>query len=61
MECRWRSSWRAARVEALGVSGLLDRLDDRFELLTSADRLAPDRQRSLAATVAWSYELLEEQ
>jgi predicted ATPase/DNA-binding CsgD family transcriptional regulator len=50
----------AARVEALGVTGLLDRLDDRFALLTSADRLAPDRQRSLAATVAWSYELLEE-
>ena len=50
----------AALVEALGVTGLLDRLDDRFLLLTSADRLAPDRQRSLAATVAWSYELLEE-
>jgi predicted ATPase/DNA-binding CsgD family transcriptional regulator len=48
----------AARVEALGVTGLLDRLGDRFALLTSADRLAPDRQRSLAATVAWSYELL---
>jgi predicted ATPase/class 3 adenylate cyclase/DNA-binding CsgD family transcriptional regulator len=48
----------AARVEALGVTGLLDRLDDRFVLLTSADRLAPDRQRSLAATVAWSYRLL---
>ena len=50
----------AARVEALGVTGLLDRLDDRFALLVSTDRLAPDRQRSLAATVAWSYELLEE-
>jgi predicted ATPase len=50
----------AARVEALGVAGLLDRLDDRLVLLTSADRLAPDRQRSLAATVEWSYQLLGE-
>jgi predicted ATPase/DNA-binding CsgD family transcriptional regulator len=50
----------AARVEALGVAGLLDRLDDRFALLASANRLAPVRQRSLAATVAWSYELLGE-
>jgi len=50
----------AARVEGLGVTGLLDRLDDRFALLTSADRLAPDRQRSLAATMEWSYQLLDE-
>ena len=51
----------AARVEALGVAGLLDRIDDRFALLTEGDRVAADRQRSLAATVAWSYRLLEEQ
>ena len=50
----------AARVEALGVSELLDRLDDRFALLASGDRLAPSRQRSLAATVEWSYRLLDE-
>jgi non-specific serine/threonine protein kinase len=51
----------AARVEALGVGQLLDRLDDRFVLLADADRLAPARQRSLAATVEWSYQLLGEQ
>jgi predicted ATPase/DNA-binding CsgD family transcriptional regulator len=51
----------AARVEALGVTQLLDRLDDRLELLTAGDRLAPPRQRSLAATVEWSYRLLGEQ
>jgi predicted ATPase/DNA-binding CsgD family transcriptional regulator len=51
----------AARVEALGVAQLADRLDDRFGLLTSGDRLAPGRQRSLAATVEWSYRLLDEQ
>jgi predicted ATPase/DNA-binding CsgD family transcriptional regulator len=51
----------AARVESLGVGQLLDRLDDRFALLAGADRLAPERQRSLAATVEWSYQLLDEQ
>ena len=50
----------AARVEALGVGQLLDRLDDQFELLAGADRLAASRQRSLAATVEWSYQLLDE-
>jgi DNA-binding CsgD family transcriptional regulator len=47
-------------VEALGVAQLLDRLDDRFALLAGGDRLAPARQRSLAATVEWSYQLLDE-
>jgi predicted ATPase/class 3 adenylate cyclase/DNA-binding CsgD family transcriptional regulator len=50
----------AARVEALGVTQLLDRLDDRFMLLAGGDRSAPSRQRSLAATVEWSYQLLDE-
>jgi predicted ATPase/DNA-binding CsgD family transcriptional regulator len=50
----------AARVEALGVTQLLDRLDDRFSLLAGGDRLAPSRQRSLAATVEWSYRLLDD-
>ena len=50
----------AARVEALGVAQLLARLDDRFGLLTAGDRLAAARQRSLAATVEWSYRLLDE-
>jgi predicted ATPase/DNA-binding CsgD family transcriptional regulator len=50
----------AARVETLGVAQLLDRIEDRFALLTGGDRLAADRQRSLAATVVWSYQLLTE-
>src|SRR6266704_1105122 len=50
----------AARVEALGVAQLLDRIGDPFALLTGGDRLAAGRQRSLAATVAWSYQLLTE-
>jgi len=50
----------AARVEALGVAQLLDRIGDRFTLLAAGDRLAAARQRSLAATVEWSYRLLDE-
>jgi predicted ATPase/DNA-binding CsgD family transcriptional regulator len=50
----------AARVEALGVAQLLERIDDRFALLTDGDRLAADRHRSLAAAVEWSYRLLDE-
>jgi predicted ATPase/DNA-binding CsgD family transcriptional regulator len=50
----------AARVDALGVAQLLDRIGDRFALLEAGDRLAAARQRSLAATVEWSYRLLDE-
>jgi len=48
----------AARVEALGMAQLVERLDDRFGLLTGGDRRAAARQRSLAAAVEWSYQLL---
>ena len=51
----------AARVEALGVAQLLGRVDDRLTLLEAGDRLAAARQRSLAATMEWSYRLLDEQ
>ena len=50
----------AARVEALGVAQLLDRLDDSLALLAGGDRLAAGRHRSLAAAVEWSYQLLAE-
>ncbi len=50
----------AARVEALGLGQLVDRLDDRFGLLVSANRAAAPRQRSMEATVDWSYALLGE-
>jgi predicted ATPase len=50
----------AARVEALGVDQLLVRIDDRFTVLTEGNRAGPGRQRSLAATVEWSYQLLDE-
>jgi DNA-binding CsgD family transcriptional regulator len=47
-------------VDTLGVAQLLDRIDDRFALLADADRLAAERQRSLAAAVQWSYQLLDD-
>jgi predicted ATPase/DNA-binding CsgD family transcriptional regulator len=50
----------AARVDALGVTQLLDRIDDRFALLDEGDRLAEDRQRTLAGAVRWSYQLLDD-
>jgi predicted ATPase/DNA-binding CsgD family transcriptional regulator len=50
----------AARVDALGLAQLLDRLEESFGLLTDGYRTAPPRQRSLAAAVEWSYQLLDE-
>jgi predicted ATPase/DNA-binding CsgD family transcriptional regulator len=50
----------AARVEVLGLAQLLDRLDDRFRLLVSANRGTAARQRSLEAALDWSYQLLSE-
>jgi len=50
----------AARVRALSVEQIADRLRDRFQLLDSGDRTAPPRQQTLRAAVDWSYELLDE-
>ena len=51
----------AARVSALGVEVLASRLDDRFRLLTGGARDALPRQRTLRATLDWSYDLLTAQ
>jgi predicted ATPase len=51
----------AARLRALSVAEILERLDDRFRLLTGGSRTAPPRQQTLLATVAWSYDLLADQ
>ncbi|HSZ42878.1 MAG TPA: tetratricopeptide repeat protein [Trebonia sp.] len=48
----------AARVRALSVPQILERLTDRFALLTTGDRDAPPRQRTLRAAIDWSYLLL---
>ncbi|MBS4104263.1 BTAD domain-containing putative transcriptional regulator [Tsukamurella paurometabola] len=49
----------AARVRTLSVEEITDRLAQRFALLRSADRSAPDRHRTLYAVIAWSWDLLE--
>jgi non-specific serine/threonine protein kinase len=51
----------AARVKGLSVEQLASRLDDRFRLLTGGSRRALPRQRTLEATIDWSYKLLSEQ
>ncbi|MFJ3841020.1 AfsR/SARP family transcriptional regulator [Streptomyces sp. NPDC090054] len=48
----------ATRVRALGTRGVLDRLDDRFRLLSSGRRGAPARQQTLRAVIDWSWDLL---
>ena len=50
----------AARVSAMAILEIAERLDDRFRLLTGGARSAVPRQRTLEATVSWSYELLSE-
>src|ERR1700733_6979599 len=48
----------AAWVRVLSVEQIVTRLDDRFRLLTSGDRTAPARQRTLRAAIDWSHDLL---
>ncbi|WP_017592109.1 AfsR/SARP family transcriptional regulator [Nocardiopsis potens] len=48
----------ATRVRAMAPSEIADRLDDRFRLLTSGSRAAPERQRTLRAAIDWSWDLL---
>lgn len=50
----------AARVSSLPPEALLRRLEKRLPLLTSGPRDAPERQRTLRATIDWSYDLLDE-
>jgi len=48
----------AARVKALDVHQIAERLDDRFHLLTGGSRAALPRQQTLHALIDWSHELL---
>lgn len=51
----------AARVALLGIEGVRTRLDHRFQVLTSGDRTAHRRHRTLREALEWSYQLLSEQ
>ena len=48
----------AARLRALPLATLAERLDDRFRLLSHGARTALPRQQTLRAVVDWSYDLL---
>lgn len=50
----------AARTRSLSFEELRGRLDQRLPLLTRGRRDAPERQRTLRATIAWSYDLCDE-
>ena len=49
----------AARVSALSLEQMRQRLERRLPLLTGGARDLPERQQTLQATMAWSHELLE--
>ncbi|HZO90044.1 MAG TPA: tetratricopeptide repeat protein [Chthonomonadaceae bacterium] len=51
----------AARIRAMAVEKIAERLDDRFRLLTSGSRTVLPRQQTLRALIDWSYDLLSEQ
>lgn len=48
----------AAHARNLEPSAILERLRERFRLLTTGARTALPRQQTLAATIEWSYDLL---
>ena len=50
----------APRVRALTPAALLRRLDQRLKLLTGGAQDLDERQRTLRATIEWSYDLLLE-
>ena len=50
----------AARVRALSMEAIAERLSDRFRLLTGGDQTALPRQQTLRACIDWSHDLLTE-
>ena len=48
----------AARLAALSVEELADRLVHNLGLLSSRGRATPERQRTMEAAIAWSFDLL---
>src|SRR5215475_7849593 len=48
----------AARTSILSLPALASRLDSRLTLLTASARPSVDRQKSLRATLEWSFDLL---
>jgi tetratricopeptide (TPR) repeat protein len=50
----------AAKLRLLSLAELADRLDDQLAVLGRGGRTAPERQRTLRATLDWSYDLLDD-
>jgi predicted ATPase/DNA-binding SARP family transcriptional activator len=50
----------AARLRALTLAQVAERLDDRFRLLTTGSRTALPRHQTLRAIVDWSWDLLDD-
>lgn len=48
----------AARVRTMTPEQIESRLENRFALLTTGDRSAPERHRTLQAVIEWSWDLL---
>src|SRR4029077_5255528 len=48
----------AVRTRVLSLEQILDRLTDRFALLTGGGRAALPRHQTLRTTIDWSYDLL---
>ncbi len=51
----------AARTKILSPMELLERLEESLPVLVGGASDAPERQRTMRATIAWSYDLLDEQ
>jgi predicted ATPase len=49
----------AARVRSMTPEQIEARLRDRFALLTTGDRAAPERHRTLEAVIEWSWDLVD--
>ena len=49
----------ATRTKVLTPEQILSRLKRRLSILTSGPRSLPERQRTLRAAIAWSYDLLD--